>query len=88
MKIAIPAGVGLALAASATFMAPQTAVAQANDEVQLCRSLVAAQLFSSVGDCVSSLRNRPVAFCKDPAVLQFFGFKNRGECISLFRPEF
>lgn len=76
-----------ALAMSASLAMPQQANARAKDEVDLCRSLVDAQLFDSIGDCVGLLRSAPADICKDydTGFLVFFKFKNRGDCMSFFR---
>ncbi len=87
MKQVITACAGLALAMSANLAVPQVAVAKAKDEVELCRLLVAAEMFSSVGECVGQVRSSPATLCEgyDRGFLQFLGFKNRGDCVSFFR---
>ncbi|MCB2086635.1 MAG: hypothetical protein KDE07_09305 [Sphingomonadaceae bacterium] len=88
MKKLIATTASLALACSINLAAPQAAFASAKDEVQLCRVLVDAQIFSSVGECVGGMRSNPAKLCQqldDYNVLQFFGWKNRGDCVSSIR---
>jgi hypothetical protein len=78
---------GLALATTPALI-PQPAEAAANDDVPLCRVLVDAQVYSSLGECVGSVRSNPAKFCRDlddQGFLVFFGWKNRGDCVSSVR---
>ncbi|MCL4673964.1 MAG: hypothetical protein KJZ64_13770 [Sphingomonadaceae bacterium] len=63
-------------------------MAAANDDVSLCRVLVDAQVYSSLGECVGSVRSNPAKFCREldeQGFLVFFGWKNRGDCVSSVR---
>ena len=87
MKKITTLAVCAALAMAGGVSAPQAVQAQANDEVQLCRTLVAAQVFPSLGECVSLFRSNPAKACQnyDSGFLAFLGFKNKGECVKFFR---
>lgn len=77
-----------ALAASFNVALPTAASAAANDEVQICRLLVSLQLYDSQGDCVSQLRTQAPRTCRqlrDYDALDFFNFRNVGDCVSAFR---
>lgn len=79
--------IGLAVA-SLPVALPQPATAAANDDVSLCRALVDAEIYSSLGECVGSVRSNPAKFCRDldeQGFLIFFGWKNRGDCVSSVR---
>ena len=82
---AITACAALALAGGVTTATP--ASAKAKDEVELCRILVAADVFESVGECVGTFRSNPAKACEnyDSGFFAFFGFKNRGECVKFLR---
>lgn len=67
---------------------PQPAQAAANDDVALCRALVDAEIYGSLGECVGSVRSNPAKFCREldqQGFLVFFGWKNRGDCVSSVR---
>ena len=67
---------------------PQPAQAAASDDVALCRALVDAEIYGSLGECVGSVRSNPAKFCRDldqEGFLVFFGWKNRGDCVSAVR---
>lgn len=77
-----------ALALSFNLAMPQVASASANDEVGTCRILVDAEVFESLGECVGAFRSGPAKFCKrldEQGFLGFFGWKNRGDCVSSIR---
>lgn len=76
-----------ALALAGGFAAPQTAEARADDNVDTCRLLVAAEVFPSLGACMSLFRGGYAKSCQqyDQGFLAFFGFKNQGECVKFFR---
>ncbi|GEM_PF-2180279 len=88
MKKLTALAAGAALACSINLAAPPPAMAAANDEVEFCRTLVEAEVFGSLGECVGTLRSNPAKTCKnydtDP-FLQFLNFRNRGECVKFFR---
>ena len=81
----LAAAAALAMAGGVT--APQAVQAQANDNVDVCRTLVAAQIFTSLGECVSLFRSGYAKACAnyDSGFLAFFGFRNQGECVKFFR---
>ena len=76
-----------ALALAGGVAAPPAVHAQANDNVDTCRMLVAAQVFPSLGECVSVFRGGYAKACQnyDTGFLAFFGFRNQGECVKFFR---
>lgn len=83
-KTLIAAAASLWMAASFTATAP----AAGNDHVELCRPLVDAEIFGSLGECVSIARTAPVVICKDleeSGLLDLFGWGNRGQCVSDLR---
>ena len=59
-KSLIAVAASLAMAATFTATAPVAASAAGNDHVELCRPLVDAQIFGSLGECVSLVRTAPV----------------------------
>ncbi|MEL1251286.1 hypothetical protein [Aurantiacibacter gilvus] len=76
------------LAASCNVALPTAASAAANDEVQVCRLLVELQFFDSHGACMSQLRTNAPRTCRqlrDYDALDFFNFRNVGDCVSAFR---
>ena len=87
MKKITTFAVTAALAMAGAVTAPQAVQAQAKDNVDTCRTLVAAQVFPSLGECVSLFRSGYAKACEnyDTGFLAFFGFKNRGECVKFFR---
>lgn len=77
-----------ALAASSGAALPTAASAAANDEVQVCRLLVDLQFFDSHGACMSQLRTNAPRTCRllrDLDALDFFNFRNVGDCVSALR---
>lgn len=87
-KKLIAMAAGTAMAMSFTAAAPVTASAAGNGHVELCRPLVDAQLFGSLGECVSIVRTAPVSLCKDLkdfGLLDLFGWRNLGQCVSDLR---
>lgn len=76
------------LAASFNVALPTAASAAANDEVEVCRLLVGLQFFDSHGECMSQLRTQAPRVCRqlrDFDALDFFNFRNVGDCVSAFR---
>lgn len=87
-KTLIAAAASLAMAATFTATAPVAASAAGNDHVEMCRPLVDAQIFGSLGECVSLIRTAPVQLCKDLkdfGLLDLFGWRNLGQCVSDLR---
>lgn len=87
-KTIIATAASLCMAASFTATAPVAASAAGNDHVQLCRPLVDAEIFGSLGECVSLVRTAPVQLCKDLqgfGLLELFGWRNLGQCVSDLR---
>ena len=88
MKKAIAFAVSASLAVSCNFIIPTAANAAGNDEVVMCRALVDAELFSSLGECMSIVRTAPPVVCKslkDANYLELFGWRNIGDCVSTLR---
>lgn len=76
-----------ALAMAGGVAAPEVAYARANDNVDTCRVLVAAEIFPTLGECVSLFRLGYAKACQnyDSGFLAFFNFKNQGDCVKFFR---
>lgn len=77
-----------AMAASVNVALPTAAKAAANDEVELCRLLVNLQFFETQGACMSQLRTQAPRTCRllrDLDALDFFDFRNVGDCVSAMR---
>ncbi len=76
------------MAASFNVALPTAASAAANDEVQVCRLLVDLQFFDSHGACMSQLRTNAPRTCRllrDLDALDFFNYRNVGDCVSAMR---
>ena len=55
-----------------------------NDYVKdVCKPLVEAGFFDSVGDCIGNANKSVPAFCKE--FFEIIGYKNVGECVSSIR---
>ena len=78
----------------ATLLAAVPASAQPKNTSHLCKEWAEEPwfdlAFDSHGDCVSTLRTEPaVEYCKyvdELGYLDFYGYKNRGDCVSDRRP--
>ncbi len=78
----------LAMVAAMNVSLPTAAVARANDNVEQCRLLVSFNVFETQGECMGSLRSQAPRTCRllrDYDVLDFFGFRNVGDCVSFYR---
>lgn len=76
------------LAASFNVALPTAATAAANDEVEVCRLLVGLQFFDTQGECMSQLRAQAPRTCRllrDLDALDFFNYRNVGDCVSAMR---
>lgn len=85
MKKFVSFAAAAALALSVNVGAISTAAAEdgRSDYVDLCKFLVEAGIYDTVGACMSDVNTVPVDFCK--AYYDFFGFKNVGQCVSYIR---
>ena len=80
----------IALIAGASIAAPTAAsAAGAKPLVDACKSATEAGFFDSVGACVGRFRSQAPRTCKAlqdiPGAYDFFGFRNRGDCVSFIR---
>lgn len=88
MKKATAFAAGIMLTVSCNIAMPVAVTAAANDDVVMCRALVDAEFFSSLGECVSIVRTAPPVVCKslkDANYLELFGWRNIGHCVSTLR---
>ena len=87
MKKIVTAAASLALVATTPMAAPTTASAQdAEESLAICRVLVELEVVPNVGACLGDIRSNAQQVCKDiEPYWEFFGVRNLGDCVSLFR---